>query len=104
MPPIQSITMYGERGHTVMLEGAEIPATPVNELDDGFWSRIIGVGLFDLESESPPELLWAMCLTTQEGLLLQLNDDGSYSRLGVFGIENHEAMFHRVPRRKVVLI
>lgn len=108
IPPIESMFLYGGREgmvrQTFMLEGVEIPAVPVDELDDGFWSRIIGVGLFDLESESPPEMLWAMCLTTREGLLLQLNDNGSYSRLGVFGIENHEAMFNRISPRKVVLV
>ncbi|KAK8093729.1 hypothetical protein PG997_000414 [Apiospora hydei] len=56
--------------------------------DDGLLGSIVAIGLFDIEEQRSSRALYAMCLTYEEGLMLERTGDGYYRRVGVFSVED----------------
>lgn len=65
-------------------------------------SFVVAVGFFDL-TDSGPSNLWALRLTSDEGLLLEQNKDGSFIRLGIFAIEDEE-WFSQMGDDRIVIL
>ncbi|KAI5927180.1 heterokaryon incompatibility protein-domain-containing protein [Camillea tinctor] len=63
---------------------------------------IVAVGLFDIADENP-STLWVMCLSADEGLMLEKNLDGTFCRLGIF-IAEDDSWFQQEEARKVTII
>ena len=70
--------------HTFLIEAAN--GVPGNQLSE---CQIVAIGFLDMAGDGP-QTLWAMCLYTEEGLLLERNADGTFSRLGVFAVEDED--------------
>ncbi|KAI0595421.1 heterokaryon incompatibility protein-domain-containing protein [Biscogniauxia sp. FL1348] len=86
--------------HGVLLERTDRNSKDSSEASSD--DSIVAVGLFDLADGNPLKL-WVMCLSSDEGLMLEKNIDGSFSRLGIF-IAEDDSWFQRKEVRKVTLI
>ena len=65
-------------------------------------NHIVGIGLFDVEQEKT-DLLWCMRLVKDRGLLLRVDQEGKFHRLGKFVVLD-EARFQEESERRVALI
>ena len=65
-------------------------------------NHIIGIGLFDVEQEKT-DSLWCMRLVKDRGLLLRVDREGKFHRLGKFLVLD-EARFQEELERKVALV
>ncbi len=72
--------------HAVLLEAADEGDRRNDDRES-----VVAMGLFDVPADGSTTL-WAMCLSVDEGLLLEGVEDGTFSRLGVFIVE-HEGFF-----------
>ncbi|KAK8087914.1 hypothetical protein PG997_002875 [Apiospora hydei] len=70
--------------HAVLLEAV---SDAKQSTGDHFSGSIVAIGLFDVEDQGSSMALYAMCLTYEEGLMLEKTEDGYYRRLGVFSVE-----------------
>ncbi|KAI2621820.1 heterokaryon incompatibility protein-domain-containing protein [Hypoxylon sp. NC1633] len=71
-------------------------------LGNGVQDRIVAEGYFD-RAQGNPTTLWAMCLSSEDGILLKKNQDGSFCRLGYFFARN-TGWFEQGLERHVTLI
>ena len=65
-------------------------------------NHIIGIGLFDVEQEKT-DSLWCMRLVKDRGLLLRVDQEGKFHRLGKFVVLD-EARFQEESERRVALV
>ncbi|KAF4438212.1 hypothetical protein FACUT_5077 [Fusarium acutatum] len=82
--------------HTFRLEASERrPLVKGCGDPNSNWSLIAATGLFDQQTSSNPREMWALRLTSEEGLLLRklYPDKIIFERLGVFFIENPKAFY-----------
>lgn len=100
MYPIESM-----HRHTVLLEAKEnkpLVKRSKSTLSPADAAQIVATGCFDMQysSGSTPQHIWAMRVTSKEGLLLGVSNDPQYKtqvfrRLGVFVIENDAVFYPR---------
>ncbi len=86
-----------KRGVLLVADDAETAASPAPDEE-----RVVAVGLFDVHDEQTPSL-WCMRIIKEEGLMLRLDDQGKFHRLGVFVVEN-DAWFEDAVERRVSLV
>ena len=86
--------------HATLLEAVDVGAVARTSTDS--LDQVVATGLFDL-ADGIPTTLWALCLSMDEGLLLEKRPDGFFCRLGVFIVEN-DAWFGQVTGSHVVLV
>jgi hypothetical protein len=82
--------------HTFRLEASERRPLVKGRGDPNLdWSLIAATGLFDQETSSNPSEMWALRLTSEEGLLLRRPYPGKiiFERLGIFFVENPKAFY-----------
>lgn len=97
---IWEYTDHAMTTHTFLLEAAENPPLIRRNHGQGLdWSKIAAIGLLDLgDPEARVRTMWAMRVTTTEGLLLKkckrpMSCSFVYERLGVFRIQQFPAFY-----------